>query len=338
MYREALEKLEARRDLEPEEAEAVIAELMDGALTPEEMSALLVAITAKGETAAELAGFARAMRARAVKVDAGPGLLDTCGTGGSGLTTHNTSTMVAFVTAAAGGRIAKHGNRASTGKCGSMDVLEALDVPIDLGPDAVATLIRELGVGFMLAPRHHPAMRHVAPVRKALGVRTTFNFVGPLSNPAGADHQLLGVSDRRRARPMAEALLALGTVRAMIVNGDDGLDEITLTGSTLVQRVEGGRVTEERIEPGALGLRPVPFAAIEGGDPDDNARAVIDVLGGRRTGAVRDHVALNAAAALVVLGLAEDLASGLARAFAILASGAALERLRRYRDRAKELA
>ncbi len=338
MYRDAIVKLVRREDLTHEEAASVMTEIMDGALTHAQMGAFLAAVAQKGETGEELAGFARVLREKALKVTAAGTLLDTCGTGGSGLSTHNTSTMVAFVAAEAGVRVAKHGNRASTGKCGSMDVLEALGVPFDLGPPAVEALIGELGVGFMFAPRFHPAMRHVSPVRKELGVRSSFNFLGPLANPAGTQRQLLGVSDPRRAPLMVEALLRLGSERVMIVCGEDGLDEITLTGFTRVWELEGGAVHGHRIAPEDVGLRPVSFSSIAGGERAENARALLDILGGARRDTVRDHVALNAGAALLVAGVAKTLREGFERAIAILASGAALRRFELYRERARALA
>jgi anthranilate phosphoribosyltransferase len=336
MYRDAIAKLIRREDLTSAEASAVMSEIMEGALTPAQMGAFLAAMSAKGETGEELAGFASIMRAKAVPVRAAGDLLDTCGTGGSGLHTHNTSTMVAFVLAAAGVRVAKHGNRASTGKCGSMDVLEELGVPIDLGAEAVEKLIDELGVGFMFAPRFHPAVKHVAPVRKELGVRSSFNFLGPLANPAGAQHQLLGVCDRTKAPLMIEALRRLGSRRAMIVCGEDGLDEITLTGPTLIWELEDGSIRTYRITPEDVGLSVVDFRELAGGERKDNARALIEVLGGARKDAVRDHAAMNAGAALLLMGKAEDLRKGFERAIAILDSGAALERFERYRARALE--
>src|SRR5688572_19042585 len=323
MYREAIAKLIRREDLTGDEAAGVMAEIMDGALTQAQMGAFLAAMAQKGETGEELAGFARVMRERALRVEVQGDLLDTCGTGGSGLATHNTSTMVAFVLAEAGVRVAKHGNRASTGVCGSMDVLEELGVPIDLGADVVRRSIEECGVGFMFAPRFHPALKHVGPVRKELGVRSSFNFLGPLANPAGTRFQLLGVCDRHRAPLMIEALLRLGSERAMIVCGEDGLDEITLTGFTLVWELEQGAIHSHRFSPEDAGLRPVDFRAIQGGDRASNARAFLEVLGGKRRDAVRDHVAINAAAALLMMELARDLREGFERAVAILDGGGA---------------
>lgn len=336
-YREVIEKLVRREDLTAAEATAVMEELMEGRLSPAQMGALLAAMATKGETGAELAGFARVLRQKAVRVEVDGALLDTCGTGGSGLATQNTSTMAAFVLSAAGAKVAKHGNRASTGKCGSMDVLEALDVPIELGPEAVATLIEELGVGFMFAPRFHPAMRHVGPVRKDLGVRSSFNFLGPLANPAGTELQLLGVCDPRRAELMIDALRQLGSRRVTIVHGRDGLDEVTLTGPTDTWVLEEGEVTRRTITPEDFGLTPVAPEAITGGDPATNHRVFVEVLGGRRKDPVRDLVAANSACALVVAQLADDILDGFARACAILDSGAALERFEQYRARAKEL-
>jgi anthranilate phosphoribosyltransferase len=336
MYRDAISKLIRRQDLTGAEASGVMAEIMEGSLTPAQMGALLAALAQKGETGEELAGFARVLREKALRVEVQGNLLDTCGTGGSGLATHNTSTMVAFVLAEAGVRVAKHGNRASTGRCGSMDVLEELGVPIDLSPEVVKRTIEELGVGFMFAPRFHPAMKHVGPVRKELGVRTSFNFLGPLANPAGTRYQLLGVCDRERAPLMIEALLRLGSERVMVVCGEDGLDEITLTGFTMVWELEAGAIHAHRISPEDVGVTPVDLRALAGGDRAENARVFLEVLGGEREDAIRDHVAINAAAALVVMGAAESLRDGFGKALAILESGAARDRFERYRALASE--
>ena len=340
-YLDAIRRLVAGEDLGLDLARRVMGEIMDGALEPSQIGAFLAALACKGETADELTGFAMVLRERAVPVDAGGDLFDSCGTGGSGLSTPNTSTMVAFILAAAGVRVAKHGNRSSTGRCGSADVLEQLGVNIDVGPEAVRALIGEVGIAFMLAPRFHPAMRHAGPVRRQVGFRTAFNFLGPLANPAAATRQLLGVSDPQRALLMAEALVALGTETAWIVHGGDGLDEITLTGPTSVWKVDATGVVRDTIDPTALGLDLVPLSAIEGGDPAHNAAMFRDVLTGhagqadRTRRAIGDLVVLNAAAGLVVAGVSESLDDGLVVARATIASGAATAKLEAYRDASK---
>lgn len=331
-YQLAIKKLIAGVDLSDGEAESVMAEMMDGRLEPPQIGAFLAALATKGETADELTGLARTMRARAVKVEAQGALLDTCGTGGSGLPTANTSTMCAFVVAAAGVRVAKHGNRSSTGRCGSADVLDHLGVRIDLGPAQVAALIESHGIAFMLAPRYHPAMRHAGPVRKVLGIRTAFNFLGPLANPAGVQRQLLGVSDPQRAPLLAQALLRLGAERAMVVHGLDGLDELTMSGPTRCWDVADGAVTERTIAPSDAGLEAVPAAAINaGGGIERNSGLFCDVLEGRETGALRDLITLNAGAALALAGVADDLRSGVARARGLISSGAAWSTFDAYR-------
>ncbi len=332
-YQLAMKKMVGGADLDDAEAEAVMAEMMDGALEPPQIGAFLGALATKGETADELTGLARTMRARAVKVPVAGPMLDTCGTGGSGLPTTNTSTMCAFVVAAGGVRVAKHGNRSSTGRCGSADVLDHLGVKIDLGPKQVARLIEEQGIAFMLAPLYHPAMRHAGPVRRVLGFRTAFNFLGPLANPAGVQRQLLGVSDKKRAPLLADALLRLGAERALLVHGFDGLDELTLSGATHAWEVVDGEVIERTLTPADAGLEPVPASAIaEGGDVHRNGGLFTDVLQGRETGGLRDLVALNAGAAFWVAGAVDDLAAGVARARELLADGKAWSTFEAYRD------
>lgn len=337
VYVDAVERLLRREDLPAPLAEAVMAEMIEGKLASAQVGAILALLAAKGETAEELAAFAAVMRRAATRVEAGDDLLDTCGTGGSGHVRTNTSTLAAFILAASGVRIAKHGNRAASGRCGSMDVLEALGVPIDLGPGEVAALLAEVGVAFMLAPRFHPAMAKVASARRELGIRTTFNFLGPLANPAGASMQVLGVSDRRRAPRMAEALRRLGTRAALVVTGADGLDEITLTGPTHAWRVSAGGIVEETIHPEVVGLGRVSLSALAGGGVDENARLFLEVLSGTETGPVRDLALVNAAAGLLVAGKVDGLASGYAAARDALASGRALAVFERYRAAAKEV-
>ncbi|HKO37621.1 MAG TPA: anthranilate phosphoribosyltransferase [Solirubrobacterales bacterium] len=325
----AIDAVCAGDHLTADHASAVLSEIMEGRADPVQTGAFLIALRAKGETVPELVGLARTMRGLAAPVATRRGdLVDTCGTGG-GPSTFNVSTTAALVAAGAGAAIAKHGNRSNTSKCGSADLLEALGVNIEIEPDQVGRCIDEVGFGFMFAPRHHAAMAHVVPARKALGVRTIFNFLGPLTNPAGADRQLLGVADRRYQETIAEALIGLGSVRALVVSAEDGLDELSLTTRTRVIEVADGRTAEWFVEPGQFGLAPADLGSIAGGTPAENAEVSRRVLAGE-PGPARDLVLLNAAAALYVGGLAPDLEQGVARAAEAIDSGAAanvLERL-----------
>jgi anthranilate phosphoribosyltransferase len=309
--------------LTADHAAAVLAEIMEGRAGEVETGAFLVALRAKGETVPELVGLARTMRSLAAEVKSSrDGLVDTAGTGG-GPSTFNVSTAAALVAAGAGSAVAKHGNRSATSRCGSADVLEALGVNIELDSDAVARCIEEVGFGFMFAPRHHAAMKHVVPVRKELAVRTIFNFLGPLTNPAGARRQLLGVSDRRYQETIAEALLGLGSERALVVSGDDGLDEISISARTRVIEVADGRTEEWFVMPGDVGLSEAPLESVAGGSPEENATVVRSVLEGK-PGPPRDLVLLNAGAAILAGGGAEDLQAGVDAAAGAIDSGAAL--------------
>jgi anthranilate phosphoribosyltransferase len=308
---------------------AVLKEIMEGRTDPVQTGAFLIALRAKGETVPELVGLARTMRSLAAPVSSGrPDLVDTAGTGG-GPSTFNVSTAAALVAAGAGCAVAKHGNRSNTSKCGSADLLEALGVNIELEPEQVGDCIDEVGFGFMFAPRHHSAMAHVVPARKALGVRTIFNFLGPLTNPAGANRQLLGVADRHYQETIAEALVGLGSVRALVVSAEDGLDELSIASRTRVIEVADGGTSEWFVEASQFGIAPASLDAVAGGTPEENAAAVRGVLAGQ-SGPRRDLVLLNAAAAIYVGGLAADLGEGLAMATEAVDSGAAgnvLERL-----------
>ncbi len=315
--------------LTADHASAVLAEIMEGRSDPVQTSAFLIALRAKGETVSELVGLARTMRALASHVQTDRvELVDTAGTGG-GPSTFNVSTTAALVAAGAGCGVAKHGNRSNTSRCGSADLLEALGVNIELDPKAIARCIEEVGFGFMFAPRHHAAMAHVVGVRRELGVRTIFNFLGPLTNPAGADRQLLGVSDRHYQETIAEALVGLGSVRALVVSAEDGVDELSISAPTRVVEVADGGTKEWFVSPRDLDLVEAPAASVIGGTPSENAAVTRAVLGGER-GPCRDLVLLNAAAAIYVGGLATDLHDGLSRAAVAIDSGAAagvLERL-----------
>jgi anthranilate phosphoribosyltransferase len=324
----AIDAVCAGDHLTADHASAVLGEIMEGRAEAVQTGAFLIALRAKGETVPELVGLARTMRSLAAPVrTARQELVDTAGTGG-GPSTFNVSTAAAIVAAGAGCAVAKHGNRSSTSRCGSADLLEALGVDIEIGPDAVGRCIDEIGFGFMFAPRHHAAMRHVQPARKALGVRTIFNFLGPLTNPAGADRQLLGVADRHYQETIAEALVGLGSVRALVVSAEDGLDELSISAPTRVIEVADGRTSEWYAEASQFGLAPAKLADVAGGTPAENAAAVRGVLGGEG-GPKRDLTVLNAAAAIYVGGLAADLAEGVERATGAIDSGAAADVLGR---------
>jgi anthranilate phosphoribosyltransferase len=308
--------------LTADHASAVLDEIMEGRAGEVQTGAFLVALRTKGETVAELVGLARTMRRLAAEVDAGrDDLVDTAGTGG-GPSTFNISTAAALVAAGAGCAVAKHGNRSSTSRCGSADLLEALGVRIDLAPAEVARCIDEIGFGFMFAPRHHAAMKHVVPVRRELGVRTIFNFLGPLTNPAGARRQLLGVSDRRYQETIAEALVGLGCERALVVCAADDVDEISIAEQTRIVEVKDGRTEEWFVRPEDLGLERAGIEQIAGGEPEQNAATVTRVLDGE-DGPPRDVVLLNAAGAILVGGGADDLGGGVERAREAIDSGAA---------------
>ena len=323
--------------LTADHASAVLDEIMEGRVADVQTAAFLVALRAKGETVAELVGLARTMRRLAAEVEAGrDDLVDTAGTGG-GPSTFNISTAAALVAAGAGCAVAKHGNRSSTSRCGSADLLEALGVRIDLGPEEVARCIDEVGFGFMFAPRHHAAMKHVVPVRKELAVRTIFNFLGPLTNPAGATRQLLGVSDRRYQETIAEALVGLGCERALVVCAADDMDEISVSVETRVIEVNEGGTEEWFVRPQDVGLEPAEAERIAGGDPEENAATVTRVLEGE-DGPARDVVMLNAAAAIMAGGAAPGLAEGMDRAREAIDSGAAREVLGRLIGLTGELA
>lgn len=324
----AIDAVCAGDHLTADHAAAVLAEIMEGRTSEVQTAAFLIALRAKGETVPELVGLARTMRSLAAPVATErTDLVDTAGTGG-GPSTFNVSTTAALVAAAAGCAVAKHGNRSNTSRCGSADLLEALGVNIELEPERVGRCIDEVGFGFMFAPRHHRAMAHVAPVRKDLGVRTIFNFLGPLTNPAGARRQLLGVSDRHYQETIAEALVGLGSERAMVVAAEDGVDELSISARTRVIEVRDGGTEERFVEPGDFGFPMAELEEVAGGTPGENAAAVRAVLEGER-GPQRDLVQLNAGAAIYVGGLAENLAEGVAVAGAAVDSGAARELLDR---------
>jgi anthranilate phosphoribosyltransferase len=325
-----LQKLTAREDLTAEEARAAMDQIFSGQASPAQVGAFLAALRTKGETAAEIAGCARSMRAHCTRVATRhPLVVDTCGTGGDGAGTFNISTTAAFVVAACGLPVAKHGNRAASSRSGSADVLEALGVRIDLPAERVGACLDEVGMGFLFAYRLHGAMRHAAGPRRELGVRTVFNLLGPLTNPAGAQCQVIGVPEPGLPPVIAAVLAALGTRHALVVHGD-GLDEMTLTGPTLVAETDGQGIRTYEVTPEEVGLPRAERAALAGGTPQENAAITLAVLGGER-GPRRDIVCLNAAAALLAGGVAKDLREGVARAQAAIDDGGAMRKLEELR-------
>ncbi|MEI7768895.1 MAG: anthranilate phosphoribosyltransferase [Chloroflexales bacterium] len=328
--REAIIAVAGGRDLSQAEAAMVMDEIMTGAATPAQMGAFLTALHLKGETDAEIAGMAEVMRQKATPVYFDGPVADTCGTGGDGSHTFNISTAAAFVAAGAGLTVAKHGNRAMSSVCGSADVLEGLGVKIDLDAEGVARCLSEAGIAFMFAPKFHPAMRFAGPVRREIGIRTAFNILGPLTNPARARHQVLGVASAALAEKLARALSRLDTVHALVVHGDGGVDELTLSGPNVIYDVRGGQApTMQTVAPEDLGLARAPQLDLRGGDVATNAAIVRAILSGEEAGPRRDVVLLNAAAALVAGDLAGDLAGGLAMARASIDGGQARARLAR---------
>ena len=327
MIQGAIAHLLDGRDLEPAEARAAMDEIMSGEATPSQTAGFLVALRAKGETVDEIAGCAEGMRAHVVPVTPErDDLVDTAGTGGDGARTLNISTAAALVAAAAGAGVAKHGNRAVSSASGSADVLEALGFELELEPTRIAQSIDELGFGFIFAPAHHPGFRHAAPVRRELGVRTVFNVLGPLTNPAGARAQIVGVYSPELTPVIAEVLQRLGTRRAFVVHGAGGIDELSPAGPNLVFEVANGLVRERTIDPLELGVARCAPDDLRGGTPEENSKAIREVLNGN-AGAHRDAVLLNAAGAIAAAGHADDLAGGLPIAAEAVDSGAAAERL-----------
>jgi anthranilate phosphoribosyltransferase len=334
----AIDRVASGHDLSADEAAAVLREIMEGRVTEVQTAGFLIALRTKGETVDEVAGLARTMRELATRVDANHAhLVDTAGTGG-GAPSFNVSTTAALLAAAAGATIAKHGNRSATGRCGSADVLEALGARIDLEPAAIADCIADVGFGFMFAPMHHQATRHVVPVRRDLAVRTIFNLLGPLTNPAGAKRQVIGVSDPGYLETMAGALAQLGSESALIVSAEDGLDELSVSAPTRVVELRDGRLDSFTLTPEDAGLERVDADSLAQGDPAQNSALTRGVLTGTVDGVERSLVLLNAGAALYVGGAAESIAGGVRRAGEAIDSGAAAELLERYVQKTKELA
>jgi anthranilate phosphoribosyltransferase len=327
--KKALRALVEGLDLDAATMEAAVGTMMDGDATPAQTGAFLAALAAKGETTDELVAAVRAMRSRAIRVRISGPLVDLCGTGGDGLGTFNVSTAASFVAAAGGARVAKHGNRAASGSVGAADVVEALGVRLDLGPEKSAEAIRRFGIAFLFAPLFHPAVRHVAGPRRELGFRTVFNLTGPLCNPAGTTRQLLGVFAPRWLEPMARAAQALGAEHMLVVHGCDGSDEITPTGPTRAVELKDGRLRTFDIDPSDLGVPACDTRDLAGGTLEQNAAIVRSVLEGTK-GPCADATALNAGAALYVAGVAGDLAEGVTRARGVLQAGKAAELLDAY--------
>ncbi|HDS16676.1 MAG TPA: anthranilate phosphoribosyltransferase [Proteobacteria bacterium] len=331
---EAIARIVERHDLNASDMEQVMEEIMTGAATPAQVGSFITALRMKGETVAEITGAARVMRAKATRVETGFDLssggeilVDTCGTGGDGCQTFNISTTTALVVAAAGLKVAKHGNRSVSSRCGSADVLQALGVNLELTPAQVAVSIQEIGIGFLFAPLLHRAMKYAIGPRREIAIRTIFNLLGPLTNPAAANVQLLGVYDPALTRPLAEVLKGLGGLQAMVVHGAGGLDELSLAGANQVVWLRDGELAEMILRPADVGLTEAPLAAVRGGDVEENALLLKKVLAGIETGPPRDIVLLNSAAVFVVAGQAAGFRQGVELAQATIASGRALAKL-----------
>ncbi len=336
MIREAISTVVSGRSLSQEEASAVMREIMEGQATPAQLGAFLTALHLKGETPPEIAGMASVMREKALRVNVPGPLVDTCGTGGDGQGSFNISTAAAFVAAAAGLKVAKHGNRAASGACGSADVLEALGVKIDLPPVGVERCINQVGMGFMFAPVFHPAMWYAAPVRREIGIRTVFNILGPLTNPARVQHQLVGVAYPRLAQPMAEVLRLLGVRRAIVAHGEDGLDELTLSGATTGWEVRNGAVRPWSATIESTGLPKTPTAAFKGGNKEENAATMRRLFQGEQ-GAIRNVVLLNSGAVLLVADRVQTLRQGIELAAKTIDCGAALQKVEALAELSQQL-
>ena len=328
MFKDALNQLLNGQDLSHDQMLAVMQQVMGGELTTAQISALLIALRLKGETVDEITAAATVMRELSNKVNIKDTahLVDTCGTGGDGIQTFNVSTVSAFVAAAAGAKVAKHGGRSVSSTCGSADVLEELGVDVNKTPDEVANSVDAIGIGFMFAPNHHSAMKHAAPVRKELGIRTIFNLLGPLTNPAAARRQVMGVFDRALTGKLAQVLQKLGSEHVLVVHGADGMDEISLTGDTYVAELKSGKVTEYTVNPTQFGLTIHQLKDIQIQNAAESKAMIMDVLNGKK-GAPRDIVLLNAGAAIYVAGITATLAAGIEKAAQMIDDGVALSKL-----------
>jgi anthranilate phosphoribosyltransferase len=326
MIKEAIAQLVGGHSLTMDEASAVMNEIMEGSATPAQFGALVTALRLKGETVEEIAGFARTMRSKALRVSISEPVVDTCGTGGDGKGTFNISTTAAFVVAACGLKVAKHGNRAMSSQCGSADVLEVLGVKIDLNPEQVQKCLEKVGIGFMLAPVFHPSMKYAAAPRKEVGIRTVFNILGPLTNPAGARAQVLGVPEKSLTEKMATVLKMLDCQHALVVHGEDGLDEITITGKTFVSELKKGSIKNYEVTPEEFGLPRAKPDSLKGGTAKDNAELLRSILSGKK-GAQRDIVLMNAAAALLAGDKVTTLGQGITLAEQAIDNGKALQKV-----------
>lgn len=330
MIQDLLKRLVLKQDLSQQDAETAMRQIMAGELTPSQTAGFLVALTMKEETVEEITGMTKVMREFSEKVRVEGVVLDVCGTGGSGLPRFNVSTTSAFILAAGGVKVAKHGNRGAGGRCGSLDVVEGLGAQINLGPAQVEKCLQQTNLGFISAPLFHPAMKNVVPIRKELGIRTIFNILGPLTNPAGAQYQVLGVSNPHIATKMLEVLRNLGSQRVMVVHGEDGLDEITLTGKTLVWELNQGEIRNYILQPEDFNLSRCTFDEIAGGDVHQNVLIVRGILEGAYLGPKRDLVLINAAAGFLVYGVVQNFKEGLELARDMVESGKARAKLEAY--------
>ena len=336
MIKEAIQTLVSGRSLTVAEAASVMEEIMGGEATPAQIGAFVTALRLKGETVDEIVGLARTMRAKALQVTISEPVVDTCGTGGDNLATFNISTAAALVTAGAGLKVAKHGNRAMSSQCGSADVLEALGVKIDLNAEQVRSCLQEVGIGFMFAPVFHPAFKHAAAPRREIGIRTVFNILGPLTNPAGAKAQVLGVADGRLVEKMASVLQGLGSKHVLVVHGEDGLDELTINGKSQVAELKDGRVDSYSVSPEDFGLLEASLDSLRGGNVEENTALLRSMLGGT-PGPQRDVVLMNAAAALLAGDRVETLKQGVALAGEVVDNGQALAKLEQLAEFSQSL-
>jgi anthranilate phosphoribosyltransferase len=338
IYKQALEQVLAGRDLSHADMLALMQQVMSGELTPAQIAGLVIALRVKGESVDEITAAATVMRALSTKVDIAesPYLIDTCGTGGDGIQTFNVSTVSAFVAAAAGAKVAKHGGRSVSSSCGSADVLEALGVNVNLTPAQVAKCVAEIGIGFMFAPNHHSAMKHAAPVRRELGVRTIFNLLGPLTNPANSKRQLMGVFSKDLTLTLAKVLQNLGSEHVLVVHGADGMDEISFTGDTFVAELKDGKISEYTLNPAQFGLTLHALKSIRVESAQESKAMILDVLHGKtsagKASAARDIVLLNAGAAIYVAGLQASIHAGIEHAAQVIDSGQALAKLNALKE------
>jgi anthranilate phosphoribosyltransferase len=333
VFKQALEQVLAGRDLAHADMLAVMQQVVSGELTPAQIAGLVIALRVKGESVDEITAAATVMRQLSTKVEIADNayLIDTCGTGGDGIQTFNVSTVSAFVAAAAGAKVAKHGGRSVSSTCGSADVLEALGVNVNLTPQQVAKCVAEIGIGFMFAPNHHSAMKHAAPVRRELGVRTIFNLLGPLTNPANAKRQVMGVFSKHLTYKLAKVLQNLGSEHVLVVHGADGMDEISFTGDTFVAELKDGKISEYKLNPAQFGLKIHALKSIRVENAEQSKAMILDVLDGKSSAgtqsAARDIVLLNAGAAIYTAGLQASIHAGVAHAEKVIDSGAAKQKL-----------